>query len=52
MRRRFALLSALLASTTCSAATLESILEPFPVPATGDYTANEWPMLNKIKGVK
>ncbi|RTL27161.1 MAG: hypothetical protein EKK49_17460 [Rhodocyclaceae bacterium] len=52
MRLTSALLSALLASTTCSAATLESILEPFPVPASGDYTANEWPMLNKIKGVK
>ncbi len=52
MRPTFALLSALFLSTTCNAATLESILEPFPVPATEDYTANEWPMLNKIKGVK
>lgn len=52
MRQTFALLSALLFSTACGAATLESILEPFPVPASADYTANEWSLLNKIKGVK
>lgn len=52
MRQNLAFLAALLLSTTCSATTLESILEPFPVPAAADYTANEWSLLNKIKGVK
>lgn len=52
MRRLPALLSMMAFSTLSGAATLESILEPFTIPAAADYTANEWPVLNKMREVK